>query len=126
MSSEELAEVVTRLAAQIAAGGVEWQRAAVRLTGGLPVYGDMGGVMVLMRDGTIVSFAHDRDEVEVETDELWRKVAFVHAARRFPELAALRPVRPADAADCAQCAGTGAFPGIDGVDCGPCAGSGWI
>jgi hypothetical protein len=99
-------------------------REAAAQTGGLPVYTDIGGVLVLMPTGTVVRYD---PESAISTDEHsagWKVLALTRAARKFPQLAALCPPRPDRAVTCAQCDGSGVLQG--NVDCGTCFGTGWI
>lgn len=57
-----------------------------------------------------------------------REIAYVQAARRFPELRHLMPERPPDARTCAPCGGSGVIDLGDSrkVFCGaPCYSRGW-
>jgi hypothetical protein len=104
---------------------------AVRASGALPVYSDMGGTLFLRPDGEILFLDHESedDEPQFETDEGWRISAVVVGAEKYPELRPLLPIRPADTEDCDACAGQGRI-GIAEIDhrflCGRCYGLGWL
>lgn len=91
-----------------------------RRTGHLPVYCDMGGAILLGRDGTWYLSTDERTEVVF--DERSIMLGRISAARHYGELAGLVPPRPHDALDCAACRGTGA---LFGTQCGTCLGLGW-
>ena len=99
------------------------QRDAARVTGGVPVYSDMGGILVLNRDLSVSRYNPDDGSVTQATEE-WRVLALRRASQLFPELGSLAPERPAGAADCPACHGTGTILG--GIVCGTCLGSGWV
>ena|SRR5579863_6315423 len=85
-------KTIRRLSHEIAEGSKwDWQREAARLTGGVPVYSDMGGVLVVLGDGRVLSLEHDTTNVQPEEDSGWRMIALVSAAKKFPELAPLMP-----------------------------------
>lgn len=92
-----------------------------------PVYGDMGGVLLVAADGQV----HCRDNnwmgIAPEANPRWRLLAWVAAAAAAPELRALLPARPHDAPDCAGCGGAGCvrIGAVEGVWCGGCMGLGW-
>jgi hypothetical protein len=94
-------------------------REVAQATGGLPVYMDMGGALVITEDLDVLAYEWETKRAEREVDEGWRRSAYCHAARRYPELQALLPVRPANARTCPQCSGTG-------LDCGTCWSTGWV
>lgn len=103
---------------------------AVRVSGALPVYADMGGTLFLRPDGEILALAHDEgDEPQLETDERWRITAVVVGAEKYPELRPLLPIRPAETEDCDACAGQGRIR-VAEIDyrflCGNCYGLGWV
>jgi hypothetical protein len=84
--------------------------------GALVVYSDLGGVLMLCPDGSIMSLGWD-DEEPSEPSDGWRILGLAAAAYRFPELAELAPERPATAAPCRACGGPG---------CQACFGMGWV
>lgn len=98
-------------------------RSVAVATGALPVYGDIGGDLVIRDDGEILRFDPENAVTVREDDLRWRLVALSFAAERFPELAALRPVRSAESRVCSVCRGTGRFEGR--ARCGTCLGLGW-
>jgi hypothetical protein len=99
------------------------QRTAALRTGGVPVYEDMGGILIVMPQGVVMHYDPEHQRATPVTDERWRTVAYVQAARRFPRLSGLLPSRPEGAPTCESCSGTGK---VHGVDCGRCAGLGWV
>lgn len=102
---------------------------AVRASGALPVYSDLGGTLFLRPDGEILALEHDSDDApQIEADPGWRMTALVVGAETYPELRPLLPVRAARLPDCAACAGRGRvrIGEIDtGILCGNCFGLGW-
>jgi hypothetical protein len=104
---------------------------AVRVSGALPVYSDMGGTLLLRPDGEILSLGSDSEdgEPQVETDFGWRITAVVVGAEQYPELRPLLPIRPSGTEDCKACAGVGRVR-IGGTDrhilCGRRHGLGWL
>jgi hypothetical protein len=99
-------------------------RDAAHRTGGLPVYADLGGVLVLTGDGEILRFDPETDRVTLVDGEGWRALAFARASRLSSELSHLKPTRPVEAMNCPQCGGAGSV--FDGVECGKCFGLGWL
>src|SRR3954454_20804853 len=79
---------------------------AVRGSGALPVYSDMGGTLLLRPDGEILFLGSgpEDDEPRIETDPGWRITAIVVGAEEYPELRPLLPVRPSGTEDCEACA----------------------
>jgi hypothetical protein len=71
----------------------EDERLAARLTCALPVYSDMGGMLLIDPEGDVLSYDPDSQEAERETDERWRRRA--KAVAKHPELIDLMPLRPA-------------------------------
>jgi hypothetical protein len=107
-----------------ASGKTEAERAAAQATGGLPVYSDMGGVLVIAPDLRVL--VYDPEVLaSKEADAHWRRVALVRAAEKFPELRSLMPQRPSDAEDCKACQGKGTVLKFQ-VTCGKCGGTGWV
>jgi hypothetical protein len=126
--NERLAEAVRRLSQQVLEDESprgEAHRAAVRATGGLPVYSDLGGVLVLAPDGSIRLFDHAGTVAPV-VDVKWENVARVRAAENYPALRAVAPVRPANAALCTFCRGAGKVKEHLDAICGQCGGTGWL
>jgi hypothetical protein len=98
-------------------------REAAAATGGLPIYNDIGGFLVLMPSGAVVHYDPDRKIVMPVTDARMLKATFVRAARANEGLRELLPVRPAGAITCEQCAGSGFVR--EKLACGTCMGTGW-
>ena len=97
-------------------GAHDWQRDMAVRFGGLGVYGDIGGALVVRPDGSVLSFGWDDDEA-AEPSPGWRVIALAAASYRHPELAALAPERPPTARPCWKCGGPGS-------EC--CFGMGWL
>jgi hypothetical protein len=97
-------------------------RDVARITGGVPVYQDMGGMLFLAGDGDVFGYDVEQGGWAPVTDG-WRGVALRHAARLYQELAHLVPRRPLAAPDCGACAGAGM---LLGAECARCFGAGWI
>ena len=92
-----------------------------------PVYGDIGGALMLDAGGTVFCCDNNTLEVRPETNRGWQLLALVIASRRIPELRALLPPRSAASSDCSACNGTGQVevgPGCQ-LWCGVCWGLGW-
>ena len=123
--NSELYVVIEELAvnAAKAAQNADARHAAV-VSGGLPVYGDLGGWLVLMPDCDVVCVKSDTNNVEKVSDRRWQKLAMARAARHYPQLAALRPPRPVGAQECRECGGAGSVIGEH--VCGACVGLGWV
>lgn len=104
---------------------------AVRASGALPVYYDMGGTLFLRPDGEILVLDNGSvdDGPRIETDEGQRITAVVVGAEAYPELRPLLPMRPAGARDGDACAGRGRIR-VVGIEhrflCGRCRGLGWL
>jgi hypothetical protein len=82
----------------------EWVRAWSQRERALPVVFDMGGILGMKRDGTVISVPWDEPRTtREETSSVAHMAAVIGAAQKYPELAALGPRRPADALDCPQC-----------------------
>jgi hypothetical protein len=118
-------EAIHRLSKDAAAHGESVTvREAAAKTGGVPVYSDMGGTLVLSATGEVLHYDPETRNAKVVSDPRWRKAAMKKAASRFPELIELAPTRPHDATQCAACNGQGVLLGS--VDCAACMGVGWI
>jgi hypothetical protein len=74
----------------------DWQRDVAVRFGGLGVYGDIGGALVLRPDGSVLSVGRD-DEAASEASPGWRLIALAAASYQYPELA---PARPPTARPC--------------------------
>jgi hypothetical protein len=103
---------------------------AVRKSGALPIYADMGGTLFLRPDGEILALDHDSpDTPQIEDDPSWKITAVVVGAEKYPELGPLLPARPSGAANCPECEGRGSFR-FRNIDrdllCGKCHGLGWL
>lgn len=99
------------------------QRAA-RAVDGLPLYADMGGVLVLKTDGTLVEFDPETGKVSPLMDRNLRRLALIRAAEIGPEFECLRPIRSDAARTCIDCHGAG-WVVRPGVGCAKCMGLGW-
>ena len=89
---------------------------------------DMGGLVGLHHDGTLLELAWDSSEPRPVTSHRWADLALLRAVQRYPELSSVLPRRTAGAAECTQCQGTGtpssgAGP-LAGTTC-VCGGLGW-
>ena len=102
----------------------DYERRAAAVTGGLPVYSDWTGVVVLTPQGDVMYCDDERATAEPPSEDGWRLLALVKAARRYPELISLLPTRPANSALCSRCGGSGFMFG--NFDCGYCMGIGWV
>jgi hypothetical protein len=106
--------------------------AAVRESGALPVYVDVGGALLLRPDCEILLLPSDSIETPViEFDPRWRLTAIVVGAEKYPELKPLLPARPTGIGDCEWCDGRGRIRLGDskhrrGPICGRCYGLGWL
>ena len=123
--NEHYADFVRALAGDIASGvhaTTHIFREVARRTGGLPVYGDIGGCLVLAPDGQVIGYDLNDEAVAPVTDPSWIRVACITAAEKYPALAGLKPVGDRL---CDACAGTGRV--LDGqARCGECNGGGWL
>lgn len=122
--SSQVAEAIRALSRDAAQHDRDEVRAAARLTGGVPVHWDLGGVLAVTPDGGVAYYDPETGEVCVEREAGWRTLARVKAARKYPELQTLLPERPGTAVTCSQCGGSGTVFGH--IDCGACFGAGWI
>lgn len=97
-----------------------------RAENALPVYRDLGGTLLLTRDGTVVHRSSSAEAV-VDADPTWRRLALIVAAERYPALASLRPVREVSSESCSQCLGRGSIDvARHAIRCGTCLGLGWV
>jgi hypothetical protein len=99
-------------------------REAAEKTGGVPVYSDVGGTLVVTATGEVLEFDSDTGVAETVADPRWRLAALARGARSFGELAAFAPVRPTTASTCPACGGRGIV--LESLDCGTCMGLGWL
>jgi hypothetical protein len=98
---------------------------AVRRSNGLPVYGDLGGVIALTASGEFVVYDSNAETVTPVEEGLWADIALASLGKHYPDLHDLLPARPADAAVCPNCGGSGWT--MDGrLFCGRCRGLGWL
>jgi hypothetical protein len=119
----QLSGEIRRLYEQVVATAVGWEKEVASITGGLPVYADMGGALAMTPEGLILRYDDETGDVVEEADERWQQIARISAAERYPDLMQLRPVRDEEAKDCSVCGGSGR---VLGVRCAHCLGLGWI
>lgn len=120
----DLAQTIATLARTVAeASPLDHMRTAAIRVPGLPVYADMGGVLVIKSDGSVALYHHEGDRIEPVDRDPWRTLALIQAAKAYPaELRDLQPARPADAVPCEDCDGAGE---LHTAICGACLGAGW-
>jgi hypothetical protein len=123
ITPEQSASIQRLIEASVQTGDADSQEAASR-TGGLPVYADLGGVLVLGFDGVVFHFDPESDKVVKVDDDRWVAFALAKASKKFAELSNLQLERPAGAVTCSQCGGRGVV--LSDVDCGKCFGVGWL
>jgi len=84
----------------------DWLREWSHQHHALPVVFDMGGVLALKRDGSVVSVTWDdpAGSTREETSAAAHLAAVIAASRKYAVLATLAPRRPQDAEDCSHCA----------------------
>lgn len=84
----------------------EWVRTWSKQERALPVVFDMGGILGMKRDGTVISVPWDEPggTTHQETSCVAHMAAVIGAAQKYPELKTLVPARPPDVPDCPQCA----------------------
>jgi hypothetical protein len=104
----------------------DWKRELARRFGALPVYGDIGGALLVATDGRVWSCGWDAEKAE-PADEQSRLLALIVCVESLPELGRLLPARPKAAPDCPLCRGAGVID-LAGIHlrCGHCAGLGWV
>ena len=114
MAAPDLRNVIEHLTKQWLAAPTDVELVeAVRTTGALPVYADMGAALLLRPDGEILAFPWDSLGTPApESDPVWRLIAVVVGAETYPELQPLLPVRPSGSPGCPWCAGRGRIPDI--------------
>jgi hypothetical protein len=98
-------------------------RDAAGATGGVPVYEDMGGILLVAADGETLFYDTEAKTIHPVTDK-WRIVALVRASRLYSELADLAPAKPEGARACGVCGGTGIT--YANAICGECWSAGWV
>jgi hypothetical protein len=83
----------------------EWVRAWSHQERALPVVFDMGGVLGMRRDGTVISVPWDEPtrRARTETAGVAHLAAVIGAGLKYRELATLSPARLSDAEECRQC-----------------------
>jgi hypothetical protein len=120
----EMASAIRKLAEQSKRSETDpdLREAAVR-TGGLPVYADLGGILLLTPEARVLRYDPEMASVAEVTEERWKALALARAARKFPGLESLRP-QAVNAVTCQECHGEGVILGD--VDCGTCFGLGWL
>lgn len=126
MSPELGARLEALIAAQRAGSDAELRALSVRMDG-LVVYRSIS-VLAVAATGDVTVLGDD-GVLDIERDSGWCTIAFVHAARLHPELAALLPTRPTNATDCVACDGAGIVKYGDvsfAFDCGVCSALGWV
>ncbi|MBX9585113.1 MAG: hypothetical protein K2X87_32810 [Gemmataceae bacterium] len=96
--------------------GSDWERALAARFGGLAVYGDIGGSLVVRPDGSVLCVGHDDGRAE-DAGPGWRTLALAAAGDHFPELAALIPGRPRPPPRAGGVAGAGAGTASAGGGC---------
>jgi hypothetical protein len=79
-------ETIRRFSREVAEGSqYAWARDAALLAGGVPVYADMRGVLVVFGHGRVMPVS-DSNAIRIVEDKRRHTIAYVSAARRFPEL----------------------------------------
>jgi hypothetical protein len=103
-----------------------WLGDWVRSQRALPVSLDMGRVLGLTSDGSVLGIAWDEpgDSTRAETSAAAHLAAAVGAARRYPTLQTLAPRRPATASACSHCQSL-ATPKEAAPGCPSCLYLGW-
>jgi hypothetical protein len=119
-------ELFTRLVEDQAASDHP-EASYARALGLLTVFNSLWEFYLLTPSGNVLV---NRDEgVPLPATPAERELAYVQAARRFPELRHLMPQRPPTAGTCPQCGGSGMITFADqrSLFCGPpCNARGWI
>lgn len=122
--------LVSRLVGDGTSGG-DFRAELAAVTRCLPIYSDMGGLILLSPRGELMFVDSNTSTINSTTilplnDGIWETVALCHAAWTYLELADLRPRRPAQAIDCEWCEGRGRIATIHDMTCGKCHGAGWV
>jgi hypothetical protein len=78
-----------------------------RLHEALPLYADVGGMVLLRSDGTFIEVAWGSETAPYEPKPHFVRIALVAGSERYPWLKDLLPSRPQSAVSCADCSGTG-------------------
>ena len=110
--------------------GPEFPRPGSVAHGGITLYADIGGAIILRPSGDFVCVDLAGGRIGEEVDEGWRTIALVAGALDHPVLRELLPKKPREANDCDQCDGTGRITlGLQErcalAFCGQCKGLGW-
>ena len=124
--NSDLSKVVAQFRDEIVRDQAHPLRRAAIVGGGLPVYCDMGGCLVITPEGEIQGYRGAEDTVQPVTDPKWRRLALVAAASKYSPLSALRPPRPTESQVCPVCGGDGKAEDDQSAWCGCCWGMGWI
>jgi len=131
MLSKWSAELAARVSAHVAAilnephSHPSSEVEATRRTKGLPVYGDLGGIIALTLSGEFVSHNPESETVTPVQESLWQDVALASLVKHYPDLCELLPDRPGGASVCPSCSGCGWMMG-GRLFCRRCRGLGWV
>jgi hypothetical protein len=110
------------------AAGSQIDAAAVAKSGGIRLYGTIGGEAILKPDGSVWFFELSNTTPEEygwrQANYLERLGSIVLGLKRFPELDRLLPKRPNGEPDCRGCHGTGLI--LKTLQCPTCVGLGWV
>jgi hypothetical protein len=118
-----LDEEIGRLSEQVAAASASDDiRLAIAKTRGVPVYQDLGGILLVCPDRRVVQYDTESGEL-LQIEGNWKKAALVRAGKLFPELQALSPNPPEGSEPCQVCGGSGRVR--ERMQCGVCFGAGW-
>jgi hypothetical protein len=101
------------------------RQAAAQRAGGMPVYCDIGGCIVIKPSGMVVTYDLDKEEVKDVVDARWMRAACASAAEQYPEFRKLMPRPSPSAITCGVCGGSGTTTPLL-VRCGRCLGLGWL
>ena len=102
-----------------------WDREAMRQTNGIPIYGDVGGIIVFTPQGDFLLYHFNSEEIIPVTEGLWYDVALAYLKKGYPELHCLLPGPPQESEPCATCSGSGWTMDQQSC-CSVCRGRGWI
>jgi hypothetical protein len=131
LTDATLARRIAELIRAFQAGGAphDWQQELACRFDALPVYGDLGGALLLRPDAEVLAVAWDSESVAHVAEPRERILGLAVAADEFPELRPLLPRRPETAVSCPACGGGGRWkvPWLEpGPWCGHCMGVGWL
>lgn len=118
--SAKLSELIQRISSDAAAH--DWQRDLARRFKALPVYGDIGGALLICTDGTVLGVSWDDESKATPAPLDWSLIAYAAAGYKFPELNVTPPQRPD--AGWVSCFCCGRDVGV-GLGCTHCFGLGW-